>query len=159
MYPKVPDFNVFGIIVERSGLFLFLILVRSPCQTCLESTWSSTSEWGLSDRDLQSINNDKSRSHTGIFLPEISIYTHTVTHSWGVSVGTCCPFSEATVTKATFFFEKSSSPLSPVPHRRNAEGDVCQRTRADAIYSALLSSGETQRAGRGQFTGTGINQK
>lgn len=44
------------------------------------------------------------------------------------------------MTKAACFFEKSSSPLSPVPHRRNAEGDVCQRTRAQAIYSALLSS-------------------
>lgn len=48
------------------------------------------------------------------------------------------------MTKAACLFEKSSSPLSPVPQRRNAEGDVCQRTRAEAFYAALLHSGETQ---------------
>lgn len=56
----------------------------------------------------------------------------------GVCVWGCCPFSEATLRKAVRFFENSSYPLSPVPHRRKATGNVCQRTREDAIYSPLL---------------------
>lgn len=61
-------------------------------------------------------------------------------------MGPRCPFSEATVTKAACLFEKSSSLLSPVPQRRNVEGNVCQRTRADAFYPVLLySEGETER--------------
>lgn len=155
------DINSLFIIVEGSSAVLSLVLVRFACQTCLESTCSSTSEWGLSDRDLWSINNGKSRRHSGPVLTETSSHTHWCRHThecteerWCVSEGPHCPFSEATVTKAACFFEKSSSPLSPVPHRKNAEGDVCQRTRAGAIYSALLSSlRDTERRYRGQFTG------
>lgn len=56
----------------------------------------------------------------------------------GVWMWGCCPSSEATARKAVCFFENSSYPLSPVPHRRNAMGNVCQRTRENAIYSTLL---------------------
>lgn len=48
------------------------------------------------------------------------------------------PFSEATLRKPVCFFENSSYLLSPVPHRRKATGNVCQRTGEDAIYSTLL---------------------
>lgn len=50
----------------------------------------------------------------------------------------CCPFSEAALRKAVCSFENSSYLLSPVPHRRKATGNICQRTRDDAIYSTLL---------------------
>lgn len=56
-------------------MFLFPVLVRSACQTRLESTCSSTSEWELSD--LRSINNDKSRRYSGLVLSETSLHTHT----------------------------------------------------------------------------------
>ncbi len=55
-----------------------------------------------------------------------------------VCVRGCGPFSEATLRRAVCFFENSSYPSSPVPHRRKATGNFCQRTREDAIYSTLL---------------------
>lgn len=134
------------------NLLWFLDLVTF----CLpDLSWVYLTKWtGVSDSDSQSINNDKSRRHTldFPFLKHPRTHTHTGadTHeytgeSWWGSVGPRCPFSEATLTKAACLFEKSSSPLSPVPQRRNAEGNICQRTRAEASYAALLYSGETQR--------------
>lgn len=77
-----------------------------------------------------------------------------------------CPFSEATLRKAVCSFENSSYPLSPVPHRRKAMGNVCQRTKEDAIYSALLlvqlrmKEANTERgSGCTQFKGIGIHPK
>lgn len=132
--------------ILHSSLLWFLDLVTF-CLPDLSWVYLTKCLWtGVSDSDSQSINNDKSRRHTLDFSSLKHPHTHECTgESWWGSVGPRCPFSEATVTKAACLFEKSSSPLSPVPQRRNAEGDVCQRTRAGAFYAALLYSGETQR--------------
>lgn len=169
IYPNFSDINAFLIVVERSSVFSFLVLVRSACQTCLESTCSSTSEWGLSDRDLWSINNDKSRRHSRLVLTGTSSHTHwcrhTHTHkcaeeSWCVSVGPHCPFSEATVTKAACFFEKSSSPLSPVPHRKKC-WRLClseDQSRSNLLCSPLLSEKRREEVGA-RSQACGITQK
>ena len=131
---------------------------RCECQTCLKSIPTPPSSSPSNQRlwltvapgDLWSINNDKSPGGTrGFpFLLQLSIpHTHTRysdvlfrkarCREEGVCMWGCCPFSEATFRKAVRFFENSSYPLSPVPHRRKATGNVCQRTREDAIYSPL----------------------
>lgn len=76
-----------------------------------------------------------------------------------------CPFSEATLSKAICSFENSSYPLSPVPRRRKAMGNVCQRTREDAIYSTLLlvqlrmKEANTEEAGASSSKALGFIQK
>lgn len=83
----------------------------------------------------------------------------------GVRMWGCSPSSEAAARKAVCFFENSSYPLSPVPHRRNAIGNVCQRTREDAIYSTLLlvqnegGKRRERKAGCSQFKGIGTHPK